>query len=75
VIDLVVTDVIMPRKGGRDLYDAIHSRGAKIPVLFSSGYSHPALEGKLPDGEGHLMQKPYSPRELLKKVREILDDR
>jgi CheY-like chemotaxis protein len=75
IIDLVVTDVIMPKKSGKDLHDAIRAHGAPIPVLFSSGYSRPALEGKLPHDGSYLMQKPYSPRELLEKVRQVLDER
>ena len=72
-IDLVIADVMMPRKSGKAVYDAIQERGGTIPVLFSSGYSYTALKGNLPEGDSHLMRKPYAAAELLRRIREILD--
>jgi CheY-like chemotaxis protein len=72
-IDLPVVDEVMPKKGGRQVYDAIEERQLGIPVLFSSGYAYEGLDDQLPKGKSELLQKPYAPRELLRRVREILD--
>ncbi len=73
-IDLCVTDVVMPKLGGRELHDRVIGKDPTARFLFVSGY-HPeelskifTLEKGMP-----LIQKPYKPQLLLKKVREILD--
>ncbi|MFP4105912.1 MAG: ATP-binding protein [Phycisphaerae bacterium] len=71
-IDLAVLDVIMPRVGGRDVYREIRAQGLDIPVIFSSGYSYDAAgENSLPD-DSALIQKPYSPDDLLGIIRKSL---
>lgn len=74
-IDLLVLDVLMPGISGRDAYEAIRERKPDIPVLFCSGYSAQLLESdhllRIPTGK--LLSKPYSPRELLRNVRRLLD--
>jgi PAS domain S-box-containing protein len=72
-IDIAVVDVVMPKKSGRAVYDAIEDGQLGIPVLFTSGYAYEGLDDQLPAGKSHLLQKPYAPRELLCRVREILD--
>jgi signal transduction histidine kinase/CheY-like chemotaxis protein len=69
--DLVLSDVVMPRLGGRALADEIANRGLRIPVLFMSGY--PAGE-ELPEDEGHtFIGKPFTPDALVRKVRALLE--
>ena len=72
-IDLVLLDVLMPRRGGPDAARAIRRR-RPVPILFSSGYTAGMLQG-MEDlaGDTHLLCKPYSPRQLLAKTREILE--
>ncbi|HEU4581387.1 MAG TPA: ATP-binding protein [Polyangiaceae bacterium] len=75
-IDLLVTDVVMPRMNGRELSARINALRPGISVLFSSGYGENiiAKQGVIDDGL-HFIGKPYRPRELAAKVRVLLDQR
>ena len=66
-IDLVVTDSVMPRVGGRELLQRLRTTRADIRVLQISGYSESAV------GAEDFLAKPFEPAELLRRVREILD--
>jgi len=71
-IELAILDVVMPKRGGRDVFNAIAVGGRDIPVLFSTGYDYSALEDDyLPTGCA-VLQKPYSPTDLLRRVRQML---
>jgi len=72
--DLVVTDVIMPKMSGKDLYDKIKVIAPRIKVLFMSGYTDDALahHGVL-GPELSFLEKPFSPAGLARKVREVID--
>ena len=73
-VDLLLLDVIMPKKNGREVYEEIKKIRSDIKVLFTSGYAADVLQGREILDEGlHLISKPLSPDALLKKVREILD--
>jgi nitrogen-specific signal transduction histidine kinase/CheY-like chemotaxis protein len=70
-VDLVITDTVMPEIGGRELERSIRARSSKLPVLHMSGYDPATVsEGTIP---ANYLQKPFSPSELLDKVRELLD--
>jgi PAS domain S-box-containing protein len=73
-IHLVVTDVVMPRLGGRQVADALRARRPGIRVLFVSGYTDDAVvrHGIL-EGTDAFLQKPFSPLGLARKVRAVLD--
>ncbi len=73
-IDLLLTDVVMPQIGGKELYDQLKPLRADLKVLFTSGYTETAImqQGNLPPGVAFL-QKPFSPIFLTHKVRELLD--
>jgi two-component system cell cycle sensor histidine kinase/response regulator CckA len=73
-IDLVITDVVMPRMGGRELATRLAVVQPGIRILFSSGYSENAIsaDGVLDEGINFL-QKPYTPTTLARRVREVLD--
>ena len=75
-IQLLLFDIIMPKKNGREAYDEIRKARPDIPVLFASGYSPDIIREKsLIDKDVALIYKPMSPQDLLKKVREVLDAR
>jgi CheY-like chemotaxis protein len=73
-IDLLVTDVIMPRMTGPELAHAIKSEGEGFRCLFMSGYSAEQIRDQ---GAGDIgcdyLRKPFKPAELLEKVRRTLD--
>ena len=73
-IDLVITDVVMPRMSGRELASRIATDRPRTKVLFMSGYSEEAVlyQGIFQSGTAFL-QKPFSPDSLTRKVREVLD--
>jgi len=73
-IDLLIVDVIMPRKSGKELYDAARALKADARVMFMSGYTADIIHKKGLFEEGlDFISKPINPADLLRKVREILD--
>jgi two-component system, cell cycle sensor histidine kinase and response regulator CckA len=74
-IDLLMTDVVMPEMGGRELAERIRQLYPKIYTLFTSGYTDDAIirHGVIGDGV-NFIQKPFSLDALATKVRTILDD-
>ena len=73
---LILLDVMMPKVGGRVVYEAIRDHYPQIRVLFSSGYSMNAIHTNFVLHEGlQLIQKPYQRDDLLRRVREALEGR
>jgi len=71
-VRLVFSDLVMPRLGGRALYDAARREGNTTPFLFASGYSDPHRAASL-DPSVPLLHKPWTEPDLLGRIREILD--
>jgi CheY-like chemotaxis protein len=73
-IHLLVTDVVMPEMGGKELADRLRVLSPRTKVLFCSGYTEDAIvhDGSLEAGIS-FMQKPYTVAALANKVREVLD--
>ncbi len=73
-IDLVLTDVVMPRLGGRELVRRLVVHQPDLKILYMSGYTDDALgdHGVLEPG-AVLLQKPFMPHELARKVRQVLE--
>jgi two-component system, cell cycle sensor histidine kinase and response regulator CckA len=73
-IDLVVSDVVLPRMNGPALVRELQAIRADIPVLYVSGYTENALQhiGSL-DARVQLLEKPFAPDALVRRVRAILD--
>ncbi len=73
-IDLLLTDVVMPGRSGKELSVAVVEHLSTTKVLFMSGYSQDVIvhQGMLEDGVS-LIEKPFSADDLLRKVRDVLD--
>jgi len=72
-ISLVLTDLVMPIMGGRELATRLRARRRDIKIIFTSGHaSDPAREG-LKDPAHTFVRKPFTPAALGKAVREVLD--
>ncbi len=73
-LDLLLTDVVMPQLGGRELSVRVSELHPEVKVLFLSGYTDDAVvrHGIL-EAEVAFLQKPFAPGSLAAKVREILD--
>ena len=74
-IDLVISDIVMPRLSGRGLLERLRLEGRRLRFLFSSGYGGEEIAelGGEVDGAAPLLRKPWSAEELATKVRELLD--
>ncbi len=73
-IQLLVTDVVLPGKSGRELAARLEVTAPDVPVIFCSGYTGRLATqgGRLPDG-ARFLQKPYDAASLLEQVRAALD--
>jgi two-component system cell cycle sensor histidine kinase/response regulator CckA len=73
-IDLMLVDVIMPKMGGREVYEQLQKMGSKTPIIFMTGYSTEMFQSNFIENKGAaLIQKPYSVISLGQKVREVLN--
>ena len=72
-IDALVTDIVMPGMGGKELATHIAARYPDIKILFMTGYTDDEIlrKGILDQGRA-LILKPFGPEELLRKLREVL---
>ena len=71
-IDLLVSDVVMPRMSGPELARQMRLARPTLPVVYISGYSDGALAQEAMATGGSFLQKPFDPDALERKVREAL---
>ena len=73
-LDLLLTDVVMPRIGGEELYGRIADLWPGVRVLYMSGYTdNPVVRREAEAPDGAYLAKPFPPEALLAKVRRVLD--
>jgi len=73
-IQLLITDVVMPKVSGRDLAEQLTRKRPDLKVLFMSGYTDNAvLNSGILRKEVAFLQKPFTPASLSDKVREVLE--
>jgi two-component system cell cycle sensor histidine kinase/response regulator CckA len=73
-IDMVILDMVMPKQGGRETFLELKKIDPQVRVLFSTGYSQNEKVNEIMSlGVKGFIQKPYQVRDLLAKVRDILD--
>ncbi len=73
-VRLLLLDVIMPKKSGKEVYEEIRKTHPAMKALFMSGYTANVIHKKgILDKDLHFISKPASPVELLRKVRKVLD--
>jgi len=71
---MVLLDMVMPRQGGRETFLQLQEIDPQVRVLFSTGYSQNEKVNEIMAlGVRGFIQKPYQVRDLLAKVREVLD--
>ncbi len=74
-VDLVISDVIMPHMGGKELADAAAERWPELRFLFMTGYSENAIHKDFVKQEGiSFLTKPFGRDELARKIRTILSE-
>jgi two-component system cell cycle sensor histidine kinase/response regulator CckA len=73
-IPLVITDIVMPGMSGPDLAERLRTLHPQMKLLFTSGYTDAAVvEHGLSTQTMVFLQKPFTPAELARKVRDVLD--
>src|SRR5262249_25960111 len=73
-IDLLVTDIVMPVMNGLRLAEELRHWRPSLKVVYMSGHSEEVINGQSgPNPPADLIQKPFVPEFLVRKVREVLD--
>jgi two-component system cell cycle sensor histidine kinase/response regulator CckA len=72
-IDLVLTDVVLPRLGGPQVVERVRAERPGVKVLYMSGYTAEAASGFELVGAGlSFLTKPFTPNQLTRRIREVL---
>ena len=75
-VDLLLSDVVMPRMGGPELAQALLAKRPSVKVLYMSGYTdHPMVRRGVVNAGVAFLQKPFTPTVLVSRIREILESR
>jgi len=72
-IDLLLTDAVMPGRSGMELAALLTARRRGLSVIIMSGYTEHNLTGADSGHVAALLQKPFTPRDLRRRIREVLD--
>ena len=74
-VDLLLTDIVMPVMSGPTIVRRLADVGAKPPVVYMTGYADETLSDYRIEAGSTLLRKPFSPSQLARVVREVLDRR
>jgi two-component system cell cycle sensor histidine kinase/response regulator CckA len=73
-IDLVVSDIVMPAMNGLRMVEELQKRRPDLNVIFMSGHAEEMISGQSgPDPAPDVLQKPFTPDVLVRRVRQTLD--
>jgi PAS domain S-box-containing protein len=72
-VDLLLTDLVMPRMSGMELYQRVQARFPGLPTIFMSGYPADVMLQKGGEPAKEYLRKPIKPELLLCRIREALD--
>lgn len=72
-IDLLITDMVMPKMSGRELARSVSEERPKTGILYISGYPDHTFYSNEEHDSPPFLQKPFAPSDLTAKVREMLD--
>lgn len=73
-VHLLLSDVVMPEGGGRDVADAVSASNRAVKILFMSGHTDDTvLRARVHDRDVALLHKPFSQAALEQRVRQVLD--
>jgi two-component system, cell cycle sensor histidine kinase and response regulator CckA len=72
-IDLILTDVLMPRMNGTELADRLSLLRRECPVVFMSGYVDNSVVESVMNGNGSFLRKPFTAQTLVAFVRRNLE--
>jgi DNA-binding response OmpR family regulator len=72
-IDLLFTDIVLPRRSGWDVAESLLAERPEMRLLFSSGYAEDAMERLGVPRPTSFLPKPYTPEVLLARIRALLD--
>ncbi len=73
-IDLLMTDVALPGRSGRQLAEDMRSTSAEIPILLTSGYLEPECNTEPHQARTYFLPKPYTRADLVEMLDKILSD-
>jgi PAS domain S-box-containing protein len=74
-IDIVLSDIGLPKLGGWELYTLMKEINPHVKIIFASGFVEPQIQEKMiRAGVQSFIQKPYAPDEVLASIRRALDD-
>ena len=73
-VKLILMDIIMPKKNGKEAFSEIRKFKPDVKIIYTSGYTQDIIESRDEfDADAELIMKPVQPHDLLRKVRELLD--
>ena len=71
-IELLIFDMVMPKKNGKEAYEEIKKISPAVKIIYLSGYAASVMKGAILDSDANFISKPVTPNELLRKIREVV---